>query len=124
MMILGMKVMYTDLHFILGDCPTGLDKIARDICEEFMIDHTVHVAYWDKFGKGAGHERNGRMVADKPDVAFAYREEGRSPGTDNCIEQARHSGIPCYTIRPLAPQLGMTVDGIKGYKYNSEVEGI
>ena len=123
MMILGMKVLYTDLHFILGDCPTGLDKIARDICEEFCISNEVYTADWG-IGKGAGPERNARMVAAKPDVAFAYREEGRSPGTDNCIEQARHSGIPCYTIRPLAPQIGMTVDGIKGYKYNSEVEGL
>ncbi len=118
MMILGMKVMYNDLHFILGDCPTGLDKIAKDICEEFMIPHTVHVADWS-LGKSAGPKRNGLMVADKPDVAFAYREEGRSPGTDNCIEQARHAGIPCYIIRPLENPTAITVAGTKGYKYNS-----
>ena len=123
-LILGLKATHPDVHFILGDNPKGLDGIALAVCKQHSIPYTVHEAHWDTLGKGAGPERNGRMVKDGPKVAFAFREEGRSPGTDDCIEQARHAGIPCYIIRPLPVFTGEPVAGIKGYKYNSEVDGL
>jgi hypothetical protein len=126
MMMLGMKQLYPDVHFILGDCPRGLDAIALAICKDHDLSHFVHVADWQKFGRGAGPERNGRMVKDKPDVAFAYRVQEKSPGTDNCIGQAQRKGIPSYIMRDL-PNLmkdgTVQVAGTKGYRYNSEVEG-
>lgn len=122
-MMLGLSVVYPKVHFILGDAPNGLDKFAREICKDHGLSHVVHEAHWDKLGKSAGHERNGRMVKDRPDVAFAFRMDGVSRGTDDCIEQARQAGIPSYIMRPLPVFNGEPVPGTKGYRYNSAVEG-
>lgn len=83
---------------ILGDCPTGVDayvdlKTIREKRHLFTAD-------WDRLGKRAGPERNGRMVAE----AVRQKEEGNtvvcfafptrtSKGTWDCLRQAARNGI-------------------------------
>lgn len=123
-LMLGMKGAF----FILGDNPNGLDALALKVCREYNLPHIVLVAEWnshlgcrclnkERTCKFAGHRRNGDMVAQKPDVAFAFRNNGISRGTDNCVKQCLASGVPTYTIRQEDPHPNPLE---KGYKYNSK----
>lgn len=107
--------------FILGDNPAGVDAIARDVCWNNKIEYLVKEADWDKYGRGAGPKRNGEMVAEKPDVAFAFRDEGNSPGTDDCVRQCFFAGIPVYRMMPISEKTEgvYKFSGTKGAKYNS-----
>lgn len=58
------------------------------------------VANWNLFGKKAGPLRNAQMIAQKPDLVVAFRMNGESPGTDDCLRQARAAGIPTITLQP------------------------
>lgn len=115
-------------EFVLGDCPTGLDAIALKICEDLGYAHKKFIAHWDQYGRAAGPRRNGHMIAYARQnlstrvICFAFRTDGISQGTDDCMAQARQAGVPTYLIRAL-PTYTMTVPGTKGYRYNSEVEG-
>lgn len=84
----------------VGDCPDGVDKAARQWwgwgnATRMVAPDSLKVfeADWDKYGKGAGPIRNQAMVDSGADyfVAFRYRS---SRGTTDCIERAKHAGIP------------------------------
>lgn len=74
----------------VGDCPTGVDALVRR-----LVPHAyVFVADWDRLGKAAGPERNGRMVewaaevddyASRALVAFPGH---KSSGTWDCVRRA------------------------------------
>lgn len=116
LLILGLKACYPDVHFILGDAPNGLDAIAKKVCEEEHVSHRIHIADWDILGKRAGHVRNGEMVKDHPDLAYAFRSNGESRGTDNCVKQCLAAKIPTYTVQQNEPFPDPLA---KGYRYNS-----
>lgn len=125
-----------DATFILGDCPTGVDAIALKVAQDFNLKYIVLRANWslhegcycrDKSQscKFAGHRRNGAMVAEDPNVGFAFRNEGPSPGTDNCISQCFFAGVPIYRILPTSVDtegIGK-ITGFKKRPYNSMLEG-
>lgn len=81
---------------IVGDCPTGVDAVARG-CSWWSVE--PFAADWNRFGKAAGPKRNRVMVL----VADAYRHEhhvetlafpaGESRGTRNCIALAKGQGL-------------------------------
>jgi hypothetical protein len=52
-------------------------------------------ADWDRLGKAAGHERNGRMLLEKPDRVIAFRG---GKGTQNMVWQAREAGVATIRI--------------------------
>lgn len=87
-----------DDHLILGDCPTGVDAVALFFAEKVLkniVTHEVHKADWDKYGKGAGHIRNGEMLKAKPDYIIAvHKNFNNSKGTLNCVKQAKKLEIP------------------------------
>jgi hypothetical protein len=80
---------------ILGDCPTGADRIALDACEILEIAHVVEKAEWAMHGRAAGPKRNGKMLDHEPHEVWWFHESLRaSKGTKNCVKQARDRGIP------------------------------
>lgn len=109
-LILGFKALYPDLHVILGDAPSGVDVIAAQVCKDFGISHYIHKAQWGVHQncrclegmptcKAAGMRRNAEMVKDDPDVAYAFRADGPSPGTDGCVKLCLSARLPTYTVR-------------------------
>lgn len=93
------------VYIVLGDA-RGADALAfewaareRARRSDGLPIRRRHDAHWDRLGRRAGPERNGRMVAD----AVALRERTglrvlclAAPGdvgTDNCVRQARAAGI-------------------------------
>jgi hypothetical protein len=91
--------------FLVGDCPTGVDAIVRAYCDAMKMEYYVEKAEWKKYGDPAGPIRNGKLVALRPDVCFAFRDETYSPGTDNCIRQSVEAGIPTYIMRKMPTNL-------------------
>lgn len=87
---------------LVGDCPTGVDLVTRELCKRNRILYILFRANWDAHGRAAGPIRNGRMVRfalklleqdigwDANVLAFPA---GRSPGTRDCMNQARRAGL-------------------------------
>jgi len=84
-----------ETHFILGDCKTGVDKIALEFCENKKIKHTVYQADWNGLGSGAGPSRNARMIQHgKPDIVLAFWDgKVLRSGTLDSITQAIKAGV-------------------------------
>lgn len=89
---------------VLGDCPTGIDALAKLLCDRHGVAYDVHLCDWNT---ESGPDRNARMVS----AAVAFKEFGhkvrcfafpspRSKGTRNCMRLAREAGIP---VRPFPP---------------------
>lgn len=73
----------------VGDCPTGLDYIART-----YYDCNVHQANWKDLGKSAGPVRNQHMI-NLGDILLAF-PLGESKGTWDCIRRGVTKGIAVY----------------------------
>lgn len=118
-LMLGLK----NAHFILGDCPTGLDAIALSVVIDNKLSAEVHTADWT-IGLGGGPKRNTEMVAAGPHLAFAFKQQGESSGTEDCMRKCVQKGIPVYLITPVdinTPGM-LQVAGRKGYRYNSATD--
>jgi hypothetical protein len=82
-------------HVVTGDA-TGADASALSVAKHLGIPHTEHEADWDRLGKRAGPERNGRIVADA-DACVAFWD-GQSRGTLDCITQFVRAGKPVRIV--------------------------
>jgi hypothetical protein len=87
------RVSGTKHTLIVGDCPTGADKQAREIAEAMGWDVRMVVAKWDEFGKKAGFIRNLAMVRMRPDICLAFIKH-RSKGATMTARLAHSHGIP------------------------------
>lgn len=76
---LGMSVL------IVGACPTGLDRWALQWARDYDFPFELYAANWKQFGRYAGPERNGRMVAAEPEILLAF------PGGDGTADMMRQS---------------------------------
>lgn len=78
---------------VVGDCPTGADRIAYQWARAARM--TVHrfEADWAAHGKAAGPRRNAEMVAAGADVVLAFIRNG-SRGASHTAKLARRAGIP------------------------------
>lgn len=94
-----------NLVLVFGDAD-GVDKSAWDTAQLLSIMYIREKAYWDTEGRGAGHKRNGRIVA-RVSMLLAYltprAERGvellkASPGTCDCITQALDKPIPVHAF--------------------------
>lgn len=81
-----------DMVLVHGDCPTGADRIAKDLWELQGLPTEPHPADWDRHGRAAGPIRNQHMVDLGADVvlAFPLRE---SRGTRGCIKAAQAADL-------------------------------
>lgn len=79
---------------IVGDCPTGADRIARDWCKRTDVTVEVYRADWSREGRSAGPLRNAAMVRRAKELGatvLAFPRNGR--GTADCIRKARAAGL-------------------------------
>lgn len=80
-------------YVILGDA-RGVDALAHAACEELDLEHVVEIADWRQYGRGAGPQRNARMLDHQPDLVVYFHDDLESSrGTRNCVDQARRRGI-------------------------------
>ena len=82
-----------EVTLVVGDCPTGIDKIAREEWTRLELPVEVFVAEWEKFGRYGGPERNKRMVMSGADRCLAF-PLGVSRGTRGCAQIAIAENIP------------------------------
>lgn len=83
-----------ELH--VGDCPTGLDEMIRDLAQ--LNPDRVWKADWTKHKLAAGPIRNREMLmgnGHKADLLIAF--PGKD-GTENCVSQALQLGIPMLRV--------------------------
>lgn len=96
---LDQLLMYPNLLVLVGDCPTGADLYAREwvearVHEGGRVGCRVFYAFWERYGKRAGPERNERMVNDRPQLVLAfYQPDAGNVGTANAVKLARAAGI-------------------------------
>lgn len=85
---------------IVGDCPTGVDKFARDWAHARGVVPLVGEAPWDARKRAAGPIRNGVMVGvirwEPGDCCVAF--PGGS-GTADCTGKAKAAGLEVREIR-------------------------
>ena len=79
---------------IVGDCPTGLDAIVREL---FLGAHDMVIADWGTHGRAAGPIRNRKMLEKSrldPLIAFSGNR-----GTQNCIKTALGMGMTVLEVK-------------------------
>ena len=84
---------------IIGDAPSGVDLFAYEALYGWpgpSPQCRVYYAEWSKFGRAAGHERNGRMIADADLLVAIFAHGPRTPGTSNALGQALRRNLPAY----------------------------
>lgn len=75
---------------------TGADYIADELARQMGAKVEVHPVSnedWHRFGRGAGPQRNQRMVDAGAAVCLAF-PMGVSKGTRDCMRRAEAAGIP------------------------------
>lgn len=83
---------------IFGDAPTGVDKMVDD----YFVQHPSfgrwrkEHAHWRELGRGAGHERNNRMIAQADALVALFADGERTPGTSDALKQAMKRRIPTF----------------------------
>lgn len=87
---------------VVGDCPTGADRIARDWYLETPTCRRCLTfdANWKVYGKRAGPIRNQAMVDAGADLALVFPG---GKGTADCRQRLIAAGIPVKDIVPVSP---------------------
>jgi hypothetical protein len=84
-----------NILFLVGDCPTGVDRIAKTFLETAGWDFKEFFADWEKYGKKAGPYRNMNMIDSGAELLIAF-PTSESKGTRQCASYARSLNIPVY----------------------------
>ena len=72
----------------------GADALAAAWARERGVECTRYMAEWQKFGLGAGHIRNQRMLTEgKPDAVIAFPG---GTGTAGMCRQAKKAGLDIW----------------------------
>ena len=79
----------------------GADKLAGQVAERLGLNVEVHPADWST-GRGAGFQRNQKMVDLGADAALAFHL-GNSPGTADAIRRIKAANIPVRVNRGGGP---------------------
>lgn len=96
---------------VVGDCPTGADRFAREAWTRVDAIQVgvagpldVHVADWTTHGKSAGPLRNRAMVDSGADLCLAFYKQGAgNRGTKDCVRRAKIAGIPVIEHTEVTP---------------------
>lgn len=93
----GVLVMFNrqgGICVVHGDCPQGVDAIAKAVCDKHQIAQFPYPACWEILGTGAGVLRNTEMlVSEAPDCVMAFWD-GLSRGTADMVKKALRNGTP------------------------------
>ena len=93
-------------RIFVGDAD-GVDAVARSVVTKPQwgrVELSTYRANWDLLGRGAGPERNRRMVLDATSRItdaprlMAFPHPTKSRGTWDCIKQAAAAGIVCKVV--------------------------
>lgn len=82
---------------VSGGCRKGGDRFAEMIAIKFDIDIKLHLAEWDKYGKGAGFKRN-TYIAEDADIIIAVVAADRTGGTEDTLRKAEKMGKTIYLV--------------------------
>jgi len=83
-------------EWLVGDCPTGVDAVAKQLFECRDVPFRVFRADWEKYGRAAGPLRNEAMV-ETPGVEACFGFPfGGSKGTRGCMNLAEKAGINTF----------------------------
>lgn len=85
-----------DVVVISGNA-RGVDQHAETVARRLGFEVKSFPADWEKHGKRAGFIRNAELVAEA-DVVFAFWD-GKSKGTMDTVERARHACKPVFICR-------------------------
>lgn len=95
------KELHPDAMLAVGDAK-GVDEVAVMWAKQMHIPYICEKANWET-GKGAGHERNARVVERITDTALAYFHPKpltglpeSSPGTCDFVTQAHDRGLKVF----------------------------
>lgn len=94
LIILNALMQFVDAELIHGGAK-GADEIAGRAARKLGFKEIEVKADWDMHGKAAGPIRNRQMLDMQPDVVLAFKD-GDSPGTSDCIKEARNRGLMVY----------------------------
>lgn len=83
------------LVLVHGDCPTGVDRIAADWCDDCGVEQVRYPADWTRGPRG-GPERNARMVNESGAQAVVAFPGGR--GAKDCVARARAKGLTVMQV--------------------------
>ena len=72
---------------VSGGCPKGGDAMAEKIAKDNGYSITIHYPNWEKYGKSAGFQRNGK-IAEDCDILLALVAGDRKGGTEDTIRKA------------------------------------
>ena len=82
---------------IISGHARGADKLGERFARDNECKLEIFPADWNKFGKGAGHIRNQKMIDEgKPDLVVAF-PGGR--GTADMIKRAKKHGIEVVEVK-------------------------
>lgn len=86
-------------QLVVGDCPTGADKFAREWASKQGWQPEVHEADWDTHGKAAGPLRNRQMARSKVNYCLGFPHPVKpSVGTIGCMTEAKKAKVTTYRI--------------------------
>lgn len=86
---------YPAPYLLIEGCAKGGDHMAATVATllGWTVKHEPCKApEWCQYGRSAGHRRNARMLAYRPDVVIAF-PWGEARGTRGCIAMARKLGL-------------------------------
>jgi hypothetical protein len=83
-----------DVSVVLCGGARGADSTGLAWATTNNIPVEYYPANWDKFGRSAGVLRN-KIMVESADALIAIWD-GKSPGTKNCIAQAKDKKISIY----------------------------
>lgn len=84
-----------DILFLVGDCPTGVDYVAKSFLEAAGWPFKEFFADWSKYGDSAGPKRNHKMINYGAELLIAFPDDD-SRGTKDCAKYADRNGVPVY----------------------------
>jgi hypothetical protein len=73
-------------EIVSGGCPKGGDAFAEVIARDLQIPIKIYYAEWDKLGRCAGFQRNGKIARDA-NVLIACVAPDRTGGTEDTIKK-------------------------------------
>lgn len=81
---------------LINGCARGADTLCRQWASDRGLPCDDFPADWNKYGKGAGHIRNQKMIDEgKPDALVAFKG-GR--GTADMVRRCKSVGMPVWEV--------------------------
>lgn len=86
----------TDYDEIVSGAARGVDTLAVEFAKLWEIPYKTFPANWNKFGKAAGHIRNGEMADYADGLILIW--DGLSRGSSDMLNQAKKKGLKIENV--------------------------